>query len=167
MARIRTQLAIQVPPAFLARLKAEATAQGRTVTSLAMQWLEAGLAGASTPAPAAELLDRLAAVEDRLASLEARERASRGPAAKRPPAPAAPPSDPPTPPLERTGGRLTTTDLARATGTSAGAWNRWAAGHASGSVRQHPTAGSWRLLGKEPPPADLGGPPRWLWEKVT
>ena len=47
--RVRTQLALQVTPDLLARVKAAAASQGRTVTSLALQWLEEGLAGTSAP----------------------------------------------------------------------------------------------------------------------
>lgn len=154
MARIRTQLAIQVSPELLARLKGAATAQGRTLTAVCLDWLEAGLAGAVAAPTGGELLARLDAMEARLKRLEA-------------PAAPAMPLPPPAAPLVSTGERLTTADLSRATGTSAGAWNSWAAGHAPGDVRWHTTAGSWRLLGKEAPPPDVGGPARWVWEKVV
>jgi predicted transcriptional regulator len=67
-------------------------------------------------------------------------------------------------PITRTGDALTTAELADQTGTSRGAWNNWAGKAAPGDVRHHPTAGSWRLVGKAPAPG--GGPERWLWERV-
>jgi hypothetical protein len=67
-------------------------------------------------------------------------------------------------PITRTGDALTTAELAEQTGTNRGSWNNWAGKAAPGDVRHHPTAGSWRLVGKAPAPG--GGPERWLWERV-
>ena len=123
MPRIRTQLAIQVPPELLARLKGAATAQGRTLTAVCVDWLEAGLAGAVAAPTGGELLARLDAMEARLKRLEA-------------PAAPAMPLPPPAAPLVSTGERLTTADLARRTGANPGTLRAWASCNPSGSVRE-------------------------------
>jgi hypothetical protein len=58
---------------------------------------------------------------------------------------------------------ITTVELAEQTGTNRAGWNNWARPDRIGQVRQHPEAGSWRLVGKIPGPS--GGPSRWLWEQ--
>lgn len=163
MPRVRSQLAIQADPELLERLRAAAAAQRRTVTSLAVEWLEAGLAGHLAPAAAAaDLSARVAALEAAMARLQqvqaatprASERVNQ-PSPKRViPAPQA--GEHPSP-----DGAITTTELAAQTGTNRAAWNNWASAERIGQVRSHPQAGAWRLVGQAPPPG--GGPLRWLW----
>jgi predicted DNA-binding protein len=72
MPRVRAQLAIQAPPELLERLRAAAAAQRRTIAGLVIEWIEAGLSGAlpaAGAAPAAELLQRVAALERTTADL--------------------------------------------------------------------------------------------------
>lgn len=181
MPRVRAQLAIQAPPELLERLRAAAAAQRRTVTGLLIEWIEAGLSGAlpaagAAPA-AAELLQRVAALEAAVGELQRRPASpERVTAAPRSGEPLRPPLDPlpliPEPaspervtPAALSGDALTTAELADQTGTNRAAWNNWAGGAGRvGQVRHHPTAGSWRLIGKGPAPG--GGPDRWLWEPV-
>jgi len=150
MPRVRTQLAIQIPPELLEHLRDTATAQRRTVTGLVLEAIEALLSGAPAPAgaPAASpaLLKRVAALEAAMAQLQR---------------PASPERviDPP-----RSGEGITTVELAELTGTNRPAWNNWAGKAAPGAVRHHPQAGAWRLVGKAP--GATGGPERWLWEQV-
>jgi hypothetical protein len=169
--RVRTQLNIQVSADFLVRIRAAAEAQGRTVTSLALQWLEAGLAGASPSDDGAAVIARLDSLEARLSRLEAAELPS-------PPPPPRPPSlsvrVAPAPSLEtpelfsleeKGSERLTTAELADRTQTNRAAWNNWANQNDVGSVRHHPAAGPWRLVGQQHEPR-RGGPLRYLWERA-
>lgn len=83
MPRVRAQLAIQAPPELLQRLRAAAAAQNRSITGLVIEWIEAGLSGAlpaagAAPA-AAELLERVAALEAGLAELRAAARVTPAP----------------------------------------------------------------------------------------
>lgn len=161
MPRVRTQLNIQVSADFLTRIRSVAESQGRTVTSLALQWLEAGLAGDRPADDGAAVSVRLAALEARLSALEARQ------SAPVPPACVAPAPVETTPALFAMEGEvsqpLTSAELAEQTGTSRASWNNWASRNPVGSVRVHPAAGPWRLAGQRHEPRK-GGPPRWLWE---
>lgn len=181
MPRVRAQLAIQAPPELLERLRAAAAAQRRTVTGLVIEWIEAGLSGAlpaagAAPA-AAELLERVAALEAAVGELQRRpvspERVTPAPRSGEPlrppldqlpliPEPASPER---VNPAALPGDALTTAELCERYGLSRGSWNNWAARPGQvGQVRHHPTAGSWRLIGKAPAPG--GGPDRWLWEPI-
>ena len=186
MPRVRAQLAIQAPPELLARLRAAAAAQRRTVTGLVIEWIEAGLSGALPAAGAAPIagafgpdpvIERLEILEAAVAALQRRPASpERVTAAPRTGEPLRPPLDqlplipePASPervnPAALSGDAIPTRELAERTGTNPGAWNNWAGRPGRvGQVRHHPTAGSWRLIGKAPPPA--GGPDRWLWEPI-
>jgi predicted transcriptional regulator len=147
VARIRTQLAIQAPPELLERLRLSAAVQRRTVTALVLEAIETALSGGpAEPAASAELLMRVAALEEAVARLQR---------------PASPERviD-----LPRSGEGLSTVELARLTGTNRAAWNNWAAKASPGEVRRHPQAGNWRLVGKAATAG--GGPARWLWEQA-
>lgn len=214
--RAGAQLAINAPPELLERLRAAAAARRQTVTAVVVEAIEAALLGgrqaAAAPA-AAELLERVSALEAAVAQLQPRTVAVQAwkeeqqprtvavqhienpePGPQRPASPErvnpAPRSgdalragqleiigarhlSPPEPeaaspervePIARTGDAITTAELAEQTGTNRGSWNNWAGKAAPGAVRHHPTAGSWRLVGKAPAPG--GGPDRWLWERV-
>ena len=150
MPRVRSQLALQLPPELIARIKAEADARGQTLTAMVRSWLEAALQHPPSPAAGPELEPRLAAIEARLAALE--QPPTRSPR----PATAAALLPPPT------DGAITTAELAQRTGTNREAWNNWASADRIGQVRSHAQAGPWRLVGKVAPAA--GGPPRWTWE---
>lgn len=178
------QLSLELEPELLQRLRARAAADGRPLAALVRRWIEAGLGGAleqQTGAPAGpDLLARVEALEAAVADLQrpaSPERVSAAPRSAQPVTPkrvplgpgqleiigaahlqAEPPSPDPPP------GPITTVQLVERTGTSRTAWNTWATKAAPGDVRHHPQAGSWRLIGKGPPPGDLGGPARWLWE---
>jgi hypothetical protein len=184
------QLNLKLPPEVAAHWSAQARAEGLSVRD----WLIARLGPAAGPAPAAaaELLERVAALEAAVAQLQRPASPERVKAAPRSgdalgaePLPrveplrvplgpgqleiiGAPEPEAASPervePITRTGDALTTAELADQTGTSRGAWNNWAGKAAPGAVRHHPTAGSWRLVGKAPAPG--GGPDRWLWEPV-
>ncbi len=148
LAMDRVQLNLRLPVPLVAELKTQAQQQGITLTAL----VEGLLAGDSKPA-SSDLADQLAAIEARLAALEAR-----------PPAKVAPiPHMGDAPPLQPLlgGDGITTVELAERTGTNRAAWNTWAAKATPGDVRHHSQAGSWQLLGKAAPAS--GGPERWLW----
>ena len=169
----RTQLAINCPAPLLERLRAAAAAQGTTVTSLVLAWVEAGLdAGLdaprsgldpSRPAPRPDLDQRLDAVERRLDALEAPAPASR----------VSLPAQPGEPLPERrltvaeAAALLTTPELAKALGLgSHSALTNWIAreakknGSAVGSIyRRHRLRGMGLLPG--------GQRPGWLWEQLV
>jgi hypothetical protein len=152
MARQRTQLAAEVEGELLARFRQTASARRLPLRAALEEALKGWLAA---PAPAeggGELLARVEALEAALARLVGDRQA----------APAAPP--PSTPPATEAaaGDRFTTQELALRTGTNAAAWNNWASPSRIGQVRQHRTAGAWRLIGKEE--SEKGGPLRWVWE---
>ena len=172
---------------LLERLKAAAAAQGTTVTSLVLAWVEAGLDAPrsgldqrldpSRPAPRSDLDQRLDAVERRLDALEA-------PAPARPASPkqgtAAPPErlvaapqagDAELPQRRLTpaeaAGLLTTPELGTALGLSSdSALTNWIAreakknGSAVGSIYH-----GHRLRGKGLLPG--GQKPGWLWEPAV
>jgi plasmid stability protein len=90
------QLALEVGPELLQRLRARAAADGRPLAALVRRWLEAGLsgaleqAGAAAPAAGPELLARVAALEAAVADLQrlaSPERVSAAPRSGEPVAP--------------------------------------------------------------------------------
>ena len=189
MARDRkgAQLALELEPQLMQRLRARAAADGRPVAVLVRRWIEAGLGGAleqqataAAPAAGPELLARVEALEAAVSDLPrpaSPERVSAAPRAAQPVTPKrvalgpgqleiigaahlqAGPSSPDPPP-----GPITTAELAERTGSNRGAWNNWASKATPGDVRHHPQAGSWRLIGKAA--LDAGGPARWMWEQA-
>jgi hypothetical protein len=146
------QLNVRVEQALAAQLRSEAKRQHTTPGALVAQALELLLSGATPQAhqplaaDSGALAAQLAALAKRVERLEQAR-------------PASPERMAPIPHL---GDALATAELAEQTGTNRAAWNNWAGKAASGDVRHHPTAGSWRLVGKAPAPG--GGPDRWLWE---
>jgi predicted DNA-binding protein len=69
MPRIRSQLAIQAPPELIERVKAAAAAQGRTSTSVVLEWIEAGLGRPGHQRLPSDLAARVAALEAAVAAL--------------------------------------------------------------------------------------------------
>lgn len=167
------QLAVQIPPELLSRLKTYAAAQQRPMAELLRRWIEAGLAGA-LEAPA--VVGTPSDLERRLQALEAAMRGLQKGAEKSITPPTKPVLSPekPKPSVEvlalplsgdATAKRLTTAELAELTGTNRSAWNNWARGKEIGTVRPMPTnQGQWKLAGKQA--IEGGGPPRWLWERA-
>jgi plasmid stability protein len=95
------QLALELPPELLERLRARAAADGRPVAVLVRRWLEAGLSGAleqqattAAPAAGAELLARVAALEAAVSDLHRPASPERVSAAPRSGEPVAPLRDP-------------------------------------------------------------------------
>lgn len=186
-ARSGRQLAIELPPELLQRLKAHAAASDRPVSALVRRWIEAGLNGgleAGAPAPdASGLAERVQALEAAVAALQQQQAATPRPTRSTKPSPVAP-SEPlelefdlapsvsvpsgggsTTPQMgDVPAGAITTAELAEQTGTNRAAWNNWARDKNPGAVRHHPEAGSWRLVGRVP--TEAGGPPRALWERA-
>lgn len=154
--RVRTQLALQVTPDLLARVKAAAASQGRTVTSLALQWLEEGLAGTSAPSPAPDLLQRLQRLEDRVRGLEGGSPVASGLVPESPVSLPDAPLD--TVPPEGVG----STEVAKSLGISRNTFN--ARIDRAGGAREGLVISGWRCLGMFPPPPGRGGPyrPRWV-----
>lgn len=179
------QLAIQIPPELLARLKTYAGAQQRPMAELLRRWIEAGLAGALDGPIAAgtspEVEQRLQALEAAVKALQREPRSKREIPSPEPAKPVTPPQNP-NPPKEAAkipqsveakipqsgevpDGAITTAELALMTGTNRAAWNNWARDKSPGAVRKMPAeVGQWRLAGKAP--TEAGGPPRWLWERA-
>lgn len=161
------QLALELEPALLQRLRAHAAADGRPVSTLVRRWIEAGLSGAlqQEARPAGRDLADLA---DRLGRLEAEVAQLRRPAPPKQVSPKPPAEPAPIPQMgdATTGqpaGGITTAELAERTNTNRAAWNNWARDKRPGAVRKMPPeVGQWRLAGKGPAPG--GGPDRWLWE---
>lgn len=155
------QLNIKLPPTVLTHWREMAAAAGHESVR---DWL---LEITGTPSAARAdlpLRDRVAQLEAAVEALQqarpAPRRVDAPPAPNRPaPRPAAPP---PAPSPDAPAGAITTAELAERTGTNRAAWNNWARSDRIGAIREHPTAGSWRLAGKASPPA--GGPARWVWE---
>lgn len=151
--RVRSQLALQVPPELLERLKARAAAEGRSHTSLALQWIRAGLETEPQSAGLHELERRLSAVETALAALQR----GRHPAA---PAPVVAVVAPVAPAEPAPAGAITTAGLAERLGMKRGTLNerlRRAGGARAGLVME-----GWRCAGQLTGPN--GGPPQWTWE---
>ena len=174
------QLALELPPELLERLRAQAAAERRTVRSLLQGWIEAGLA-AGPAAPAAPGVD-LSDLSERVGCLERELALLRRPT---PPVTANSSNLPASPervrPAPRTGeplplperrltpaeaaGLLTTPEVGKALGLSSdSALTNWIAREASkrdgsavgGIYRGH------RLRGKALLPG--GQKPGWLWE---
>lgn len=184
MARDRrgAQLAVELPPELLQRLRARAAADGRPVAALVRRWIEAGLSGdleIAAAAPAGDLAERVQALEAAVAQLRGQPRASRRRPVRREPEPqllalALPePAGSAAIPLagdeqiphagDAPAAAITTVELAQRTGTNKNGWNNWARDKRPGAVRKMPAGvGDWRLAGKAPAPG--GGPDRWLWE---
>jgi hypothetical protein len=164
------QLNVRVEAELAGWLKREAMRLHANPGALVAQALEQFLSGASgvsaaLAAPSKEWQAPLAALEARVAKLEAK------PAATPPPSPptASPERVKPAPPVEPAkipqmgDGAITTADLAIATGTNRAAWNNWARDKNPGAIRKmKPEVGNWRYLGKAP--SEMGGPERGLWE---
>lgn len=161
------QLALELDPALLQRLRAHAAADGRPVSTLVRRWIEAGLDGAlggGMPTP------NLSDLADRLGRLEAELALLRRPASPEQVTPALPTGDPlPLPERRLTpaeaAGLLTTPEVGAALGlASDSALTNWIArearkrgGSAVGGIyRGH------RLRGKALLPG--GQKPGWLWE---
>lgn len=176
------QLAMEVEPQLLERLRARAAADGRPVAVLVRRWIEAGLGGAleqQATAAAPELLARVAALEAAVSDLQ---RPAEPVTPKRVPMGAgtleiigaahlqAQPGEPlPLPERRLTpaeaAGLLTTPEVGKALGLSSdSALTNWIAREASkrdgsavgGIYRGH------RLRGKALLPG--GQKPGWLWE---
>jgi len=156
-ARIRSQLAIQLPPVLRAELRALATAQGRTVTALVLGWIRAGVASAA-PSLADGPDPRLAALEARVTALEARPVGSPLPPAA---TPSGPPVAPPAAALES--GRLTTAQLAVHLGIKRGTLNARLNRRKGAEIGT--TEAGWRCVDRVA--AAQGGPPQWVWEQDT
>jgi hypothetical protein len=159
-ARVRCQLALQVPPELLARLQAAAVATGRTKTSLALEWLERGLAGHGAP-PAGhgappELLARIEALEAGLAELQ------RQPSLPPPARPSAAPLPPPAELGAVGGDAIPSAELARRLGVKGGTLN--ARLQRLGGPMPGLIVDGWRCLGKRQSPQ--GGPPRAYWQPI-
>lgn len=178
-ARSGRQLAIELPPELLQRLKAQAATEERPVAALVRRWIEAGLSGAlesgaAVPAAAGDLVERLEALEAAVAALQQQQgRPARIPK----PAPVAPlppelhPSgegseeprkgEPAIPPLgDVPAGAITTAELAVRIGMNRKSLNERL--RRAGGARIGLEMGGWRCVGHRAP--EGGGPPRWLWE---
>jgi len=169
------QVNLRIEQGLLAQMKAEAKQRGLSLNSLAASAFERLLAGEKAAEASSTKLDGLANVVRRLEVLEqklARQEhhlphgTPAKPAAGKP-APAAPTAAPPLEPKQMAqlgDGTLSSAELAIATTTNRAAWNNWASDERVGQVRDHATAGQWRLMGKAPAPS--GGPDRWMWQKI-
>jgi hypothetical protein len=156
MPRVRSQLALQLAPELIARVKAEAAVRGQTITTLVAGWLEQGLS--APPGPAAdggELLARIDAMEARLAALEKRPAPSRPRVAPSPMPVALDPA-----PLPPPAGAITTAQLAARLGMKRGSLNERI--RRAGGARVGLVMAGWRCVGQSP--GVSGGPARWLWE---
>ena len=153
------QLNLKLPPAVLSRWKQQAQAAGHESVR---DWLLAITATPAEDCAELPLRDRVARLE---AAVEALQQAPSPRPLDQPRRPAPPRPEPPPRPaaplLQEVPEAITTAELAERTGTNRSAWNNWASPDRVGQVRQHPTAGAWRLAGQAAPP--LGGPMRWLW----
>lgn len=154
------QLALELEPALLQRLRAHAAADGRPVSTLVRRWIEAGLSGAlqQEAGPAGPDLADLA---DRLGRLEAEVAQLRRPASPKQVSPPPPAEPAPTPQMgDAPSGAITTAEVADRIGMKRGSLNerlRRAGGARVGLVME-----GWRCVGQGP--GSNGGPPRWLWE---
>jgi len=151
--RIRSQLTLQADPGLLRRLRALAAARRQTLTALCVAALEGLLSGTTTDAADTLPADRIAALERRVAALEARL--------------PSPPPPCPTAAAEAASGpsgtAITTGDLARLVGCDPSGLNRWAGCHPIGSIWR----GQWQLLGRGERVPGRGSRPPWLWSAVT
>lgn len=167
MPRVRHQLVVQLPPDLLARVRAAAAAQDRTITTVVTGWIEAGLTSTAAPVDPADsrrLLDRIEALEAAVRRLESSPI----------PAPVvahavldASPSLPPLPDRRLTAaeaeGLLTLPDVAAALGLASQSsltnWIRRQNGDAVGRCFR-----GFRLLGKGLLPG--AQQPGWLWQRT-
>lgn len=176
------QLAIQIPPELLARLKTYAGAQQRTMAELLRRWIEAGLAGALDGPIAAgtspEVEQRLQALEAAVKALQREPRPKReipvpnlGNQSPEPAKPVTPPQNPNSPKVgSKTplvgdappAGTITTAELAGRIGMKRTSLNERL--RRAGGARVGLEMEGWRCVGSHSP--ESGGPPRWLWEKA-
>lgn len=169
------QLNVRLPVSLVDALKAEAASSGMTLNALVIRRLsgEVAIARPETPELAGDLAARLAAVETRLAALEARPR--RQPRTEKPavalsPAPQASATDPEPqaesieslPLIAALAGQLTTAELAERLGMKRGSFNERL--RRAGGARVGLVMDGWRCVGQGPGPN--GGPLRWLWEQA-
>ena len=172
------QINLRIEQELLAQMKAEAKRRDLSLNSLAASAFARFLAGQASAEASSnklagleEVMKRLEVLEQKVAkqSLQAHH-LPHGPAtppAERKPAPSKPAAAPPPEPKQMAqlgDGALSSAELAIATTTNRAAWNNWASDERVGQVRDHATAGQWKLMGKAP--ASSGGPDRWMWEKV-
>lgn len=170
--RVRSQLALQLPPELIQSIKAAAASRGQTVTTMVRGWLEAGLSGAlvapTTTGAEAALQARVEALEAAVAQLQAPRptTAAKAPRPRPEPAPPEPAADPPMGPEQtpRTGdapaSEITTAELAERIGMKRGSLNERL--RRMGGARVGLELDGWRCIGQAP--ASGGGPLRWLWE---
>lgn len=161
MPRVRTQLAIQLPdPDLLQRLKAAAGARGRTVTSLAIEWIEAGLTGRIADPDQQALAQRVTALEAAVAALEARQpsRSARSKPQALKPASVSSTGSTATP---APAGAITTAELARRLGTNRKAFTARILRRKGARVGLE--LEGWRIVGKAPG----GDSSPWLWEPIA
>jgi hypothetical protein len=172
MARDRkgAQLALELEPQLMQRLRARAAADGRPVAVLVRRWIEAGLGGAleqqataAAPAAGPELLARVEALEAAVSDLHRPASPERVSLQAQPGEPLPLPERRLTP--AEAAGLLTTPEVGKALGLSSdSALTNWIArearkrdGSAVGGIyRGH------RLRGKALLPG--GQKPGWLWE---
>lgn len=169
MPRVRSQLALQLPPELIQAIRAAAASRGQTVTTMVRSWLEAGLSGAlvapTTAGAGADLQARVEALEKAVAELQSPRPTTAGAGrAPRPrPEPAAdPPIEPePTPHVgDAPAVGITTAELAERIGMKRGSLNERL--RRMGGARVGLELDGWRCIGQAP--ASGGGPLRWLWE---
>jgi len=157
MPRVRSQLAIQASPELLERVRAAAAAQRRTVTSLVVEWVEAGLSGAlvapTASAAGSDLQTRVQALEKAVADLQSPRPTTAG----RAPLPR---SDAALPERDAPAGGITTAELAERIGMKRGSLNERL--RRMRGARVGLELDGWRCVGQAPAPG--GGPLRWLWE---
>lgn len=159
--RQRTQLALQLPdPGLLQQLKAAAGARGRTVTSLALEWIEAGLAGRIADPAQQDLAQRVASLEAAVAALEARQpsRSARSKPQALKPASVSSAGSTATP---APAGAITTAELAGRLGTNRKAFTARILRQGGGRIGLE--LEGWRIVGKAPG----GESSPWLWEPVA
>jgi len=156
------QLAIELPPELLHRLKAHAAAADRPVSAVVRRWIEAGLdgglaAGADDGPELADLVQRVVVIEQQLATLQRQaspdraQKATRSGEARPAPAPLDLASVP--------AGGIETAALAELLGMRRGTLNAQIA--RAGGARDGLELHGWRCAGLVRP--ERGGPPRALW----
>jgi len=167
MPRVRHQLAIQVSPQLLEQVRAAAVAQGRTTTSVVVEWIEAGLAAAAPPAAGADpgLLRRIEALERAVEALQRRPPAGGTPAPRTGDTPAPAVSPDRVKAQVNAGGQadgITTAQLADRLGVKRGTLNA-RIGRLGGACDGLVLEG-WRCVGTVA--SGRGGPPRALWQPI-
>jgi predicted DNA-binding protein len=181
-ARSGRQLAIELPPELLQRLKAHAAASDRPVSALVRRWIEAGLNRAlEADAPAFDGTDLAQRVQALEAAVAALQKQAAIPRSTRPTKPSPPPasepleleldlgSSKPNPSAKGSTipqmgdapeGGITTAALAEALGMKRGSLNERL--RRMGGAREGLELDGWRCCGQVAPLS--GGPPRWVWE---